>query len=179
MECRYCKVQVYISHICPLCKEYYCREHREPIKHSCSSYMKPCQPSAKKQLTTVKLEEPHTSLLTMGNIQQKCFAATFVLVVVEEVLRQIGYAKYSPLFEPNVYVWMISQWVTPYVGSSIVFLTVCAILFATNKYASKMQNEDKNSQVRLLKRVSLLGIYAIIIAVYVPTIIQWLSILLT
>jgi len=115
----------------------------------------------------------------MGNVLKRFFAATFVLVVVEEVLRQISYAMYSPLFEPNIYVAMISQWITPYVGSSIIFLTVCAILFAINKYASKTQNEGKNSQIRLLKKVIPLGIYAIIIAVYVPTIMQWLSILLT
>jgi hypothetical protein len=141
--------------------------------------MKPCQPPAKQLLTTVKLEEPQKSLLTMGNVQKRFFTATFVLVVLEEVLRQISYIKYSPFFEPNIYVAMIAQWVTPYIASSIVFLTVCAILFAVNKYTSKTQNKDNNSQIKLLKKVIPLGIYAIIIAVYIPTTIQWLSILLT
>jgi hypothetical protein len=141
--------------------------------------MKPCQPPAKQQLTTVKLEEPQKSLLNMRNVQKRFFTATFVLVVVEEVLRQISYVKYSPFFEPNVYVAMMSQWITPYVASSIVFLTVCAILFAVNKYASKMQNKGNNSQIKLLKKVMPLGTYAIIIAAYIPTTIQWLSILLT
>jgi fucose permease len=117
------------------------------------------------------------------NVQKRFFTATFVLVIAEEVLRQISYVKYSPFFEPNVYVAMMSQWITPYVASSIVFLTVCAVLFVVNKYASKMQNKGNNSQInsqiKLLKKVMPLGIYAIIIAVYIPTTIQWLSILLT
>lgn len=115
----------------------------------------------------------------MGNLLKKFFTATFVLVILEEVLRQISYIKNSPFFEPNFYVLLISQWITPYIASSIVFLTVCAILFAVNKFASKTQNKGYNSQTKLLKKVIPFGIYAIIIAAYIPTTIQWLLILLT
>ena len=179
MQCRHCNRQVYVSQVCLHCKEYYCLEHREPITHNCPSYKEPHQPTAKQQPTTVKLEEPQKHLLTAGNVLKRFFAATFALIVLEEVLRQISYIKYSPFFEPNVYVAMISQWVTPYIASSIVFLTVCAILFAVNKLASKTENKGHNSQIKLLKKAIPFGIYAIIIAVYIPTTIQWLSILLT
>lgn len=180
MQCRYCSKQVYVSQVCLHCKEYYCLEHREPITHNCPSYKESRQPRAKQQQSaTVKLEEPQKHLLTAGNLLKKFFAATFVLVVLEEILRQISYIEYSPFFEPNVYVAMISQWVTPYIASSLVFLIVCAILFAANKLASKTGNKDYNSQVKLLKKAIPFGVYAIVIVVYIPTILQWLSLLLT
>lgn len=177
MQCRYCNRQIYVSQVCLHCKEYYCLEHQEPITHNCPSPKEPRQPTAKP--TTVKIEEPQKHLLTTGNALKKLFAATFVLVVLEEVLRQISYIENSPFFEPNVYVAMTSQWVTPYIASSIVFLTVCVILFAANKLASKTQNKDYHSQTKLLKKAIPFGIYAIIVIAYVPTIMQWLSVLST
>jgi hypothetical protein len=154
-------------------------EHSEPITHNCPSYKKPSRPTAKQQPTTIKLEGPQKSPLPMVNLPKKFFTATFLLVILEEVLRQISYIKNSPFFEPNFYVSMISQWITPYIASSIVFLTVCAILLAVNRFASKTQDEDNNSQTKLLKKVIPFGIYAIILVAYIPTTIQWLSILLT
>ena len=179
MQCRYCNTQVYTSHICPHCKEYYCVEHSEPITHNCPSYKESPQPTAKQRPTTMKLEEPQKSPSARRNILKKFFATTFLLVILEEVLRQISYIKNSPFFEPNVYVSMISQWMTPYIASSIVFLTVCAILLAVNKFASKTQNKGYNSQAELLKKVIPFGMYAIILAAYIPTTIQWLLILTT
>lgn len=178
MHCKYCNRQVYVSQVCLRCQEYYCLEHREPITHNCSSYKGPHQPTVKPQPITTKLEEPQKQLLTTGTVLKSLSPVTFLLVIFEEILRQISYAQNSPIFEPNVYVAMLSQWITPYVASSIVFLTVCALLFTAKKLASKPQDEGDNSHVRFLKKAIPFGLYAIVLAVYIPTIIQWLSILL-
>jgi hypothetical protein len=168
-----------VSQVCLHCQEYYCPEHQEPTTHNCPSYKEPHQPTVTPQPTTLRSEEPQRQLLTAGNVLKKFFVATFVLVVLEEILRQISYIENSPFFEPNIYVALTSQWVTPYIASSIVFLTVCATLFASKKLASKTENKDYNSQTKLLKKAIPLGIYIIILIVYIPTIIQWLTILLT
>jgi len=192
MQCKYCDRQVYVSQICPYCKEYYCKEHSEPITHNCPSLKEPHQPTgkphqlnakpqlptAKPQPATARLEEPQKHLLTSGNLLKSLFIATFLLVILEEVLRQISYIENSTLFEPNTYVALMSQWISPYIASSTVFLTVCVILLAARKLASKPQYDDDNSHVRFLKKAIPVGIYAIIIAVYLPTTIQWLSLLL-
>ena len=133
----------------------------------------------KPQPTKVEAEQPQKHFLNAGNILKKFFVATFVLVVIEEILRQASYIKNSPLFEPNTYVAIVSQWITPYIASSIVFLTVCAILLTTNKLASKTENESYSLKNKLLKQAIPLGIYIIVAIVYVPTVIQWLSILST
>jgi hypothetical protein len=177
MQCKHCDRRVYVSQICPHCQGYYCKEHSEPITHNCPSHKELYQLTAKPRSTTAKLEEPQRHLLTAGKILKSIFTATFLLVILEEVLRQISYAQNSPLFEPNVYVAMMSHWVTPYLASSIVLLTVCAILFAARKLASKPQDDGDNSHVRFLRKAIPFGLYAIIIAVYLPTTIQWLSLL--
>jgi hypothetical protein len=179
MQCRYCNAKVYVSHICLHCNEHYCLEHREPNTHGCPSYEQPHQLPVNQKPTAIKPEEPQKPISPMGNLLKKLFPATFMLVVLEEVLRQISYARSSPLFEPNIYVAMLSQWVTPYIASSIIFLTVCAILLTVNKFASKNEDNHSNPQIRLLKKAVPIGIYAIIIAVYASTTIQWILILLT
>jgi hypothetical protein len=179
MQCKYCNRQVYVSQICLHCQEYYCKKHSEPITHNCPSHREPQQPTTRPQLTTAKLENPQKHLLTTGNVLKSLFITTFLLVISEEVLRQISYAQNSPLFEPNVYVVIMSRWVTPYIASSIVFLAVCAILFAARKLASKPQDDSDNPHVRFLKKAVPFGLYAIILAVYLPTIVQWLSLLIT
>jgi hypothetical protein len=179
MQCRYCNTQVYISHICVHCQEYYCLEHSKPANHDCPSYKEPGQPAAKQRPITTRLEEPQKSPSAKRSLLKKLFTATFLLVVLEETLRQISYLKNSPFFEPNVYVSMLSQRITPYIASSIVFLAVCGILLAVNKFASRTQNMDSNSQTKLLKKLMPIGIYAIILAVYIPTTVQWLIILTT
>jgi hypothetical protein len=176
MQCKYCDRQVYVSQICPHCQDYYCIDHSEPIAHNCPSHQQPQQPTVKLQPTT-KLEEPQKHLLTTGAVLKSLFPLTLLLVIFEEVLRQISYVEYSPLFEPNVYVAMLSQHVTPYIASSIILITVCTILFAANKLASKIQNNDRNSQVKLLKKAIPFGVYAIVIIVYIPAVLQWLLLL--
>jgi hypothetical protein len=146
--------------------------------HNCPSHKEPHQPTTKPHSTIAKPEEPQKHLLTTANLSKSLFPATFLLVIFEEILRQISYAKNSPLFEPNAYVALLSQRISPYIASSIVFLTVCAILFIAKKLASKPQYDDENPRVRFLKKAVPVGIYAIIIAAYLPTIIQWLSLLL-
>jgi hypothetical protein len=178
MQCKYCDRQVYVSQICLYCQDYYCKEHSEPITHNCPSHKQPHQPTVKPQPTAAELEEPQKHFLSTRNISKSLFTATFLLVIFEEVLRQVSYAQNSPLFEPNAYVTMMSQWITPYIASSIVFLTVCAVLFAVKKLASKPQGDSDNSHVKFLKKAIPFGLYAIIIAVYLPTTIQWLSLLL-
>jgi hypothetical protein len=177
MQCRYCNAKVYVSHICLHCNEHYCLEHQEPNTHNCLYHEQPHQLPANQKQPTIKLEEPQKPLSTTGNLLKKLFPATFMLVVLEEVLRQISYARSSPLFEPNIYVAMLSQWITPYIASSIIFLSVCGILLTVNKFASKNEDTSSNPQIRLLRKAVPLGIYAIIIAVYASTTIQWLLIL--
>jgi hypothetical protein len=154
-------------------------EHGKPAAHDCPSYKEPRQPATQQRPTATRLEEPQKSPSSKRSVLKKLFTATFLMVILEETLRQISYLKNSSFFEPNVYVSIISQRITPYIASSIVFLTVCGILLAVNKFVSKTQNQDSNSQTKLLKKLMPIGIYAIILAVYIPTTIQWLIILTT
>ena len=126
------------------------------------------------QKSTKKIEKTETRLTI---IQKKFFAATFLIVVLDEILRQISYIKYSPYFEPNIYAAIMAHWITPYISSTIIFLITCTILFATNRFASKTQNI--NSKSSLLKTAIPFGIYTIVATVYIPTMIQWLILILT
>lgn len=173
MQCKYCNKKLYVAHVCPYCKEYYCPEHREPNKHNCPLYH-PAPIAFQSQKSTKKIEKKETKLT---NIQKKFFATIFLIVVLDEILRQISYIKYSPYLETNIYAAIIAQWITPYIGSTIIFLITCTILFATNRFTSKTQNI--NSQNSLLKTTIPFGIYTIIATIYIPTIIQWLILIST
>ena len=184
MQCKYCNEQSYITHICPYCKEYYCLEHRGPKAHNCPSYQQlyqtPTNPQPQKfqQPATKMLKKPQTPSVSITNIQKNFFAATFTLVLLEEILRQISHIKNSAFLEPNIYVAIASQWLTPYLASPIILLITCLILFATKKLASKNQDTN-NPYINLLKKAAPLGIYTTIAAIYIFSITNWLVILLT
>ena len=173
MQCKYCNKQLYVAHICSYCKEYYCPEHHEPDRHNCPSHH-PTPVAFQSQESAEKIEKTETRVTS---IQKKFFVAIFLIVVLDEILRQISYTKYSPYLEPNIYAAIIAQWITPYIGSTIIFLITCTMLLATNRFASKTQNT--NSQSSLLKTAIPFGTYMILATIYIPTITQWLILILT
>lgn len=180
MQCKYCAKQVYIAHICPYCQEYYCIEHREPITHQCKSqerhYLAFEKPKTQKTKwlaaeTNEKLQTPFT------NVHKFLFATAFVLVVFEQILRQTSYVINSILYEANIYVAIISVWLTPYVASIAIFIITCFVLFTARRIATK--NGNASSQyISLLKKAIPLGVYATIAIIYLESIRGWLLILL-
>jgi len=118
-----------------------------------------------------KPKKPQMPLTTIANIQKNFFAAAFMLVLLEEILRQISYMKY-PFYDANIYVAIASQWLTPYLASTIIFLTACLILFATRKFT---KNQDSNNPyINLLKKAAPLGVYTTMAIIYIFSIKDWL-----
>ena len=183
MQCKYCNKQSYVTHICPYCKEYYCLDHRESEVHKCSSHQQICQtpaepqPRRSQQIAKKMLEGPRTLPVSITNLQRNLFAGTLTLVLLDEVLRQISHIRNSPFLEPNIYIAMTSQWLTPYLASPIILLATVSILFATRKLASKNQKAS-NPYVDRLKKAIPIEIYAIIAVICIFSITNWLFILL-
>ncbi|MCJ7423268.1 AN1-type zinc finger domain-containing protein [Candidatus Bathyarchaeota archaeon] len=175
MQCKHCNKQLYVAHICPYCKEYYCIGHRNPSVHACQSWQKPAdrypKPSEEKKLQ--RIEPSRTSI---AGIQKNLFAVAFVLVVSEEILRLISYMRNSPLYEANMYVAIASLWLSPYLASPLIFLTACLVLFAARKITKNQDTGDL--QTDMLKKAVPLGIYVIIAVIYFFSIVWWLPYLL-
>jgi len=111
--------------------------------------------------------------------RKKFFAAAFTLVLMEEILRLVSYATrppFSAYFDGNICVKILNQTVTPYVASMIVFVLVCMLLFVTTKLASSSQRTG-NLQVSLFKGAIPIGIFTVISATYIFSIINWILIL--
>jgi hypothetical protein len=111
--------------------------------------------------------------------RKKFFAAAFLLVLMEEILRLVSYATsppFSAYLDGNIYVKILYQTVTPYAASMIVFVLVCMLLFVTAKLASSSQSTG-NLQVNLLKGAIPIGIFTIISATYILSIVNWILVL--
>jgi hypothetical protein len=111
--------------------------------------------------------------------RKKFFAAAFTLVLMEEILRLVSYTTSPPFLaylDGNMYVKILYQTVTPYVASMIVFVLVCMLLFVTAKLASNTQRTN-NLQISLLKGAIPIGIFTVISATYIFSIINWILIL--
>lgn len=180
MQCKYCQKEVYIAHICPYCKEFYCMEHRAPKSHNCQVYKQidiltlPTPAQAEKPLTREVIETRFYST-KVQNFQKNLFLCTFTLVLIEEILRLISYLRYSPYIEPNIYVALLSQIITPYIASPIFFLTICAILFTTKKLSEKAK--PKNEFSALILKAAPISVYVAILIVYTYSIANWLLII--
>jgi len=183
MQCKYCQKEVYVAHICPYCKEFYCMEHRDPKSHNCQVYQQmglgvgipttPTQvkkPPAKEEVLESRLYSPK-----ILNFQKNLFTCTFMLVLIEEILRLISYLRYSPYIEPNIYVALLSQFVTPYIASPIFFLTICTILFATKKLSERIKPKSEFSTLTAIAVP--ISVYVAIIIIYVYSIANWLLII--
>ncbi|MEM3827873.1 MAG: zinc finger AN1 domain-containing stress-associated protein [Conexivisphaerales archaeon] len=175
MRCKFCKREVYIAHICPYCKEYFCIEHRNPKTHNCAAYQQ-LIPTIIRPKTALeeKLEKIQAPPTTLKKIQKTLFTSAFTLVIIEEVLRLVSYLKYSPYLEPNIYITLLAQWVTPYISSPIFFLIICAILFAAKKLSEK---EPKNELKSLLTKAVPLSVYVTTILMYIYYIANWIFII--
>jgi hypothetical protein len=173
MLCYYCKKETYITHICPYCKEYFCLDHRDPKIHNCTTNQQ--MPNTPAKIPKLKLPEATPSTF-MIKLSKNFFTFTFILVLLEEILRVMSYLRYSPYLEPNIYVVLLSQWITPYIASPIFFLTICFILFATKKLSQRAHPQNENSSI--LSKAVPIGIYATIAIIYAYAIANWILILL-
>jgi hypothetical protein len=179
MQCKYCQKEVYIAHICPYCKEFYCIEHREPASHNCQVYQqfsiglpKPIQvrKPPTKEYAELKLHYPKVL-----NLQKKLFMLTFTLVIIEEILRLISYPQRSPYIDGNIYVTLLSQLITPYLASIIFLLTTCTILFITKRLSEK--SKPKNELSALITTAAPISVYIAILIIYAYSIANWLLII--
>jgi hypothetical protein len=132
-------------------------------------------PNTPAKIPKLKLPEPASSTFTV-KLSKNFFAFTFILVVLEEIMRVMSYLRYSPYLEPNIYVVLLSQWITPYIASPIFFLTTCFILFATKKLSQRAHPQNENSSI--LSKAVPIGIYATIAIIYAYAIANWILILL-
>lgn len=111
--------------------------------------------------------------------RKKFFAAAFALVLVEEILRLASYTASPPFsvyLDGNIYVKVLYETVTPYLASMIVFVLVCTLLFVTAKLASDSPSTS-NIQVSLVKGAIPIGIFTVISATYILSIMNWILIL--
>jgi hypothetical protein len=115
--------------------------------------------------------------MSMENFQRKFFIITFALVLIEETLRLISYGSgNSPYVEANIYVAIASLWLSPYISSSIIFLSACLILFATRRLA-RGQTTDLEFK-NLLKKTVPIGVFTSIAIISIFSIANWMIILL-
>ena len=171
MQCHYCNKEAYVTYICPYCKECFCLEHKDPTAHNCPAYQQIRPPPQKPK--PQKIEKPSASKTKLPKI---LFTFTFTLVLIDEILRVISYLKYSPLLpEANIYVVMLSQFITPYIASPTLFLTTCLILFLTKKLSEKTQSQ--NETISLIAKAAPIGIYTAIAIIYLYSIYNWIFVL--
>jgi hypothetical protein len=123
-----------------------------------------------KEYAELKLYSPR-----IISLQRNLFTLTFTLVLIEEVLRLISYLRYSPYIEPNMYIALLSQFITPYLASPIFFIIVCTILFVTKKLSEKSKPK---SELSALVTIALpISIYIAITIIYAYSIANWLLII--
>jgi hypothetical protein len=123
-----------------------------------------------KEYAELKLYSPR-----IISLQRNLFTLTFTLVLIEEVLRLISYLRYSPYIEPNIYIALLSQFITPYLASPIFFIIVCTILFVTKKLSEKSKPK---SEFSALVTIALpISIYIAITLIYAYSIANWLLII--
>jgi hypothetical protein len=123
-----------------------------------------------KEYAELKLYSPR-----IISLQKNLFTLTFTLVLIEEVLRLISYLRYSPYIEPNMYIALLSQFITPYLASPIFFIIVCTILFVTKKLSEKSKPK---SELSALVTIALpISIYIAITIIYAYSIANWLLII--
>jgi len=123
-----------------------------------------------KEYAELKLYSPR-----IISLQRNLFTLTFTLVLIEEVLRLISYLRYSPYIEPNIYIALLSQFITPYLASPIFFIMVCTILFVTKKLSEKSKPK---SELSALVTIALpISIYIAITMIYAYSIANWLLII--
>jgi hypothetical protein len=123
-----------------------------------------------KEYAELKLYSPR-----IISLQKNLFTLTFTLVLIEEVLRLISYLRYSPYIEPNMYIALLSQFITPYLASPIFFIIVCTILFVTKKLSEKSKPK---SELSALVTIALpISIYIAITLIYAYSIANWLLII--
>lgn len=178
MHCHHCDKQIYVAHICPHCKEYHCPEHHAPNSHNCPNYQLPNQPQTPPKLHPKTISDKLKPSINLETFENKFFTAAFMLVFAEEILRLISYAKNSPFLEPNIYVAITSQFMTPHIASPLIFLAACLALFLAHKFAANNQNTN-NEHMTLLKKTVPLGIYTTITLIYAFSTAGWILILLT
>jgi hypothetical protein len=157
---------VYVAYICPYCKEYYCIEHQSPEKHGCPSPERPYKPEK------IRAKPLHP----IGfKVNKGLFIVTLVTVIFEDVLRQISRLRNNPFLEPNIYVAILSQWLTPYLASPLIIIGVCLMLFVARKFS--MVDEVSNEDVWLLRLAVPILVYLAILIVFVSSIWGWINIL--
>ena len=110
---------------------------------------------------------------------RKLFAVSFILVVVEEVLRLVSYVQNPPFLaylDANLYVRILNESIAPHVASLIVFVLICAVLFVTARLARTDENIGQ-SGFSLLKRAIPFGVYVAVSVTYIVWIWNWFFIL--
>jgi hypothetical protein len=124
-------------------------------------------------------QKPLTYSTVFDGARKRFFAAAFILVLVEEALRLVMYTTNTPFsayLDGNIYVKFLYQTVDPYAASLIVFVLVCALLFITTKLASDSHGSN-NLEISLIKGAIPIGIFTVISAIYIFSIINWIRIL--
>lgn len=181
MQCKYCSAQTYVSHLCPCCKGHYCNDHKERNTHNCPSNELLNNPTStyleSKQLAPLRGTRLRIRSINVGIVQKELFFTAFALLLAEEALRLTSYVRNSPSMELNIYVAIASTWLTPYVASSVIFLSACLLLLVTKK---KLQTKKSDSaQKDLLKRATSIGIYGTVAIMSISSLAGWVFVLLT
>ena len=113
------------------------------------------------------------------SVSRRLFAVSFILVLVEEVLRLVSYVENPPFLaylDGNLYVRVLNESIDPYVASLIVFVLMCSILFMTAKLAS-MNQSASNSHFSVLRHAIPFGVYVAVSLTYIVSMINWFFIL--
>lgn len=116
---------------------------------------------------------------TVFSASRKLFAVSFILIVVEEIMRLVSYVRNPPFLaflDGNLLVRILNESIAPPMASLIVFGLVCLIVFVTAKLASANQN-TADSRFSLLKRAIPFGVYAAVAVSYIVSITNWFFIL--
>lgn len=166
MNCRYCNESVYVTRICPYCKEYYCVKHYEPSNHLCPSFV---------TLNPSKSDANENVPPSVRSVQKALFFTAFTMVLLDSVLRLVGWMKFSPFFEPNLYVAILSQFFNPYFAAVTIFLAACVMLFVIRHFSNFGSCE--NDYVRVFRIMFPIGVYVVMIVIFAFSVLGWLVML--
>ncbi len=112
-------------------------------------------------------------------VSKKIFAFSFILVVVEEIMRLVSYVQNPPFLaylEGNLFVRLLNDSMAPHVASLIVYVLMCSILFLTARLASLNKN-SVDPGFSVIKRAIPLVVYVTVSLLYIVWIVNWFFIL--
>lgn len=146
--------------------EYYCVEHYEPSRHSCTFQKEPCA-----GIKTEKENMPSWA----SNVCRALFTTALLTVFSECAFRAAAWTRGFPFFEANLYVAITSLFLPPYFAAMLVVSAALLILFAARRFSKA--NGVSNDVAGVLRFAVPAVAYMTITVIFAFSLLNWMAML--